>query len=67
MNSIRPSEDEYLSRAQVCEILGVKMKTLRDWQREKSGPPFVLLTPRTIRYPKTGLDEFLTRQTGAAS
>lgn len=47
--------DQLLTESQVAEILGVARVTLTGWRSRKTGPPFVKLARRVVRYPSAKL------------
>jgi predicted DNA-binding transcriptional regulator AlpA len=50
--------DELLTENQASEILGLAPQTLSNWRSAGKGPRFVRIGTRTIRYPKSALEEF---------
>lgn len=52
--------DEYLTEAEVAELLKVSVSTVRRWRREGSGPP-VLLAGARPRYRRADIDAWLHR------
>ena len=52
------TDDEYLTRNQVCDLLKISTKTLWDWKKAGVAPPTVKVGG-TLRYPKSMLDKFL--------
>ena len=53
-------DDELLSTAAVAKYTGLTADTLRKWRMSGDGPKFIRLGPRTIRYRRSAVDEFLT-------
>jgi hypothetical protein len=51
---------EMLTPSAVGCFLGVSRWTLWDWRRKRMGPPFVKLSRHVVRYPQTGLSDYLT-------
>jgi predicted DNA-binding transcriptional regulator AlpA len=41
---------ELLSTIEAAEWLGMKESTLRDWRSDEIGPPYIVISPRCIRY-----------------
>jgi Helix-turn-helix domain len=35
---------------QAAEWLGMKEATLRDWRSRETGPPYIVISPRCVRY-----------------
>jgi predicted DNA-binding transcriptional regulator AlpA len=50
--------DELLTENEASEFLGLAPHTLSNWRSAGRGPRFVRIGTRTIRYPKSGLEEF---------
>jgi excisionase family DNA binding protein len=53
--------DEYLTEAEVAELLKVSVGTLRRWRREGTGPPALRLG-RGVRYLRRDLDAWAKDQ-----
>lgn len=54
--------DEWLTPYQVAGRLDVSIRTLADWRRRKTGPVYLQISYRTLRYPSTRLEEWLQTQ-----
>jgi predicted nucleic acid-binding protein len=54
-------DEEYLTPAQLGELLQVSEKTLRRWRSERIGPPFVQID-RIVRYRKRAALDWLREQ-----
>ena len=52
------ADDEFLTRADVCDRLKISRKTLWEWTRDGIAPPTVKIGG-TVRYPKSLLEKFL--------
>jgi hypothetical protein len=50
--------DNLLTETQASEVLGIAPQTLSNWRSTGKGPHFVRIGTRTIRYPKSALEEF---------
>jgi predicted DNA-binding transcriptional regulator AlpA len=50
---------ELLTTHQVAAILGCTRWTLNYWRKQRQGPPFVMLTRGTIRYPRASFESWL--------
>ena len=50
-----PADDVLISEAQTAVLLGVAQRTLQGWRRNRTGPQFVRLTSRSIRYRRRDL------------
>jgi excisionase family DNA binding protein len=55
------SVDEYLTEAEVAELLKVSVGTVRRWRREGIGPP-VLWAGGRPRYRRADVDAWLQRE-----
>lgn len=59
--------EEFLTTTQVAALLDVTRWTLNYWRMQRQGPPFVMLTRGTIRYPRQGLESYLRRHVHTAA
>jgi predicted DNA-binding transcriptional regulator AlpA len=50
--------DNLLTEMEASEVLGLAPQTLSNWRSAGKGPRFVRIGTRTIRYPKSALEEF---------
>lgn len=71
LNSTRmPDVNENLmTPEEAAEYIGFAVSTMRIWRKERrkdgvTGPEFVRLGHRTIRYRKSDLDAFITKGAG---
>ncbi|MFD4957391.1 helix-turn-helix transcriptional regulator [Microbacterium sp. NPDC058389] len=48
-----------LTPGEVCDLLDIEPRRLRLWREQNTGPVFVRLSHRTIRYPLPDLIDFL--------
>jgi excisionase family DNA binding protein len=53
--------DEYLTEAELAELLKVSTKTVRLWRRAGTGPP-ALRFGRGVRYRRRDVDEWASQQ-----
>lgn len=61
-------DDEFLPRGEVADLLGLTPKTLREMERNGSGPEVVRVSPRRALYPREGILRFLqSRVRGGAA
>lgn len=52
--------DEYLmTEKEVCEMLGLKPRTLQSWRLFGRGPQFVRLSDRIIRYRMSDVEDWI--------
>lgn len=58
------AEAEYLTARQVSERCGVALVTLVTWRAAGTGPAWIRVGSRAIRYPKVGLDMWLRARAG---
>ena len=57
-----PTDSEGLLDAPATAgYLGVTVVQLRDWRYRRTGPPYLKLGRRTVRYAKSDLDAWLRR------
>lgn len=54
------SESVLLDAHRAAEILGVAPTQLRDWRYSGTGPAYIKLGHKTIRYRKADLERFVT-------
>lgn len=52
-----------LTTTEVAERLGVTKQTLRNWREAGTSPPFILLSPKVLRYPADQLQVWLAEHT----
>lgn len=53
---------ERISPQKAALFLGISVRTLEEWRRKKTGPAFVKLGPKLIRYEIAELERFLGRR-----
>lgn len=58
--------DKLLTQERAAELLGIAARTLADWRRKGTGPAYVKLGHRTIRYDRAALERFLVARTSEA-
>jgi len=58
-----PPTGEFLTDAQLCEWLQVEDRTTFRWRRDGTGPPFLRLGSRQIRYRRSDVERWLTERT----
>lgn len=51
-----------LKEEQIQKILGVDLKILRKWRKEKKGPPWIILEDNIYLYPYMGLINFFEKR-----
>lgn len=56
------TRDDLLPPAEVARILGIEPSTLQTWRRLRKGPPWVRVAHRTVRYPRTALEQYLAER-----
>jgi predicted DNA-binding transcriptional regulator AlpA len=56
-----------LVETEVRNLLGVNRATLRRWRQRNTGPPFLKLGPKLIRYREDDLAAFLDSRKGLAN
>lgn len=52
-----------LSERDAANVLGLSPRTLQDYRLDGNGPPFVRVSPRTIRYSAADLSDWLAERT----
>ena len=52
---------EYLTQRETAELLRVSSRTLRDWRRTGTGPPFSRVGTKLIRYLKADVDAWVAK------
>lgn len=62
-----PIADEYLSIADLCDLLRIVRHTEWLWRKDGSGPPFVRAGGRRVLYRKADVDKWLAMRTFAHS
>ena len=60
------SDDRLLTRAELCQRLGVASRTLEEWTRRGYGPPLIHLTARVVRYRLADVRAWLADRERAA-
>jgi predicted DNA-binding transcriptional regulator AlpA len=56
-------DDVLLDQDSSSALLGVSPRTLERWRAERTGPPFVRLSARAIRYSRVALRRWLSENT----
>jgi predicted DNA-binding transcriptional regulator AlpA len=52
-----------ITTQQAADMMGVKPSTLRNWRCAKTGPPFVQLTRRSVKYPQADIEKYVAERT----
>ncbi len=52
-------DDNLLKEDSAARILGVKVKTMQKWRWTGSGPKFVKISGRCVRYRRMDIDEWV--------
>lgn len=55
--------DELLFPREAADFLKVSDRTLQTWRRRKVGPPYFKAAGGSVRYPRSGLADFVRRST----
>jgi predicted DNA-binding transcriptional regulator AlpA len=63
---VTADEDQLLDQDGAAALLGCSARTLERWRAERSGPPFIKLSPRAIRYSRKALLLWLSERTVTA-
>ena len=53
---------EWFNTAEAAEFLCLSPKTLKNWRSKGTGPQFIKLTPKAVRYSRASLDEFTEKK-----
>lgn len=61
MTEVNPKD--FCNRAEVAELLGVSVTTLREMERKGEGPAVVRFSPRKALYPNVELVKYLKART----
>ena len=57
-SEVHPEAGEvFRTPAYVAKRYNISPRTLQGWRLKGTGPRFILLTPKVVRYPQSGLDE----------
>jgi len=59
MKSTPAAPDRYLTEAEVSELTGLALQTLRNWRHLRRGPSYVRPGGRAIRYPLAAVLKFM--------
>lgn len=54
--------DELLSQRQVAMLLGVSGRTIEGWRARGTGPPFLRLSARAVRYRSSDIEQWLDQR-----
>lgn len=58
-NVASPAVPHYLTPVQAAEVLGVNVQTLARWRWQGTGPDWIKVTSKTVRYERAALDRHL--------
>jgi predicted DNA-binding transcriptional regulator AlpA len=56
-------DDVLLDQDSASALLAVSPRTMERWRAERTGPPFVRLSARAIRYSRAALRRWLSERT----
>jgi predicted DNA-binding transcriptional regulator AlpA len=51
-----------LTTQQAADMMGVKPPTLRAWRCAKTGPPFVRLNARSVKYDEKDIEKYISER-----
>jgi Helix-turn-helix domain len=54
--------EAHLNTVQAAEWLGMSANTLRDWRSREIGPPYIVISPRCIRYAIEDLEKYVAER-----
>jgi excisionase family DNA binding protein len=57
----KPVQADIITEEEAAALLRVKRFTMRKWRREGGGPRFIRCGGRLIRYIKTDIDDWLSK------
>jgi predicted DNA-binding transcriptional regulator AlpA len=60
------ADDQLLDQETAAALLGVSPRTMERWRAERSGPPFIKLSARAIRYSRRALLLWIAERTVSA-
>ena len=52
-----------LTTQQAADVMGVMPATLRGWRCAKTGPPFIKLPKRSVKYAQVDLERYIAERT----
>jgi predicted DNA-binding transcriptional regulator AlpA len=53
----------FLTEAEVCALLRITPRTMRNWRRSGEGPPYVRLGGLWLRYEQSAIDAWVAART----
>lgn len=59
------SDDELLTQKELCDLFKISEKTAESWRFYGRGPGYIKLSKRCIRYRKSDVFEYMTKNTVA--
>lgn len=59
MDQNEPHSDRMMTPREVCERLGVTNTALQDWRSAGTGPEYVRLGHRTVRYRHSAVEAYI--------
>jgi predicted DNA-binding transcriptional regulator AlpA len=51
-----------ISTEQAADMLGAKSSTLRNWRCAKTGPPFIRITKRLVKYDQKDVEKYIAER-----
>ncbi len=58
---LRSSNQLRVNTQKAASLLGVSVRTLEEWRKKKTGPAYLKLGPKLVRYEVAELERFLAR------
>jgi hypothetical protein len=55
-----PTDTQLFRETQAAELLGCSIRSLQSWRQRGTGPAYIRLSPRAIRYSYGDLQKWLT-------
>lgn len=63
MNEMKTNEGALLNERETAEFLGVSRRTLQGWRSNQTGPRWVRINTKSIRYRQSDLTDWIERRT----
>lgn len=51
-----------ITTQQAANIMGVEPSTLRNWRCAKTGPPFIRITKRSVKYDENDIQKYVAER-----
>jgi predicted DNA-binding transcriptional regulator AlpA len=57
-----PTSLRALNTTEAAAMMGISPATLRGWKAQRSGPPFIQLSPRCVRYDHRDIQQYVNER-----